>query len=368
MRVFFDLPHLYYLPQYAPVWRELRARGIEGLAVVHRGGDEATKQASLEELELPHRWVQDGEEAMGVYAEQAPEWVVFGNDVSGLERLAASTRSALLFHGSGTGVKRASLSPALAELDVRFVSGPGRMPIFREHYPDVELVEVGFAKLDPLRSEEGRSALRLDLEQLGLDPDRATVLYAPTFYPSSIENMSPDFPEEFGEMNVLIKAHDFTLNKPRYRRQRERLERFSRAENVYLARQEEYSLLPFLATADVMATDTSSAIFECASLDKPVLTCDFVRLRWTYRGPLRYRLRRRLDPTTQHYLEVAESVRCYEDLLPAVRRHLDDPALLRESRLRYAEEIMGPLDGRASERVADHLQHRHEPRATPHHA
>lgn len=355
MRVQFDLPHLYYLPQYAPVWEELARRGVEGHVALYRGGDEEAKQASVEQLGLPFTWVTGSDEAMDRYRAESPDWVIFGNDFTGLKGLPTGTRTALLFHGSGTGVKRASLSPALGEFDVRFVSGPGRMPLFQQHYPGVEMVEVGFAKLDPLRTPEGRERLRLDLGALGLDPAKPTLLYAPTFYPSSIENMSPSFPAEFADLNILIKGHDFTLNRDRYRHQREILEGFAGADNVYLAPAQEYSLLPFLATADLMATDTSSSIFECASLDIPVVICDFVRLRWTYRGPLRYRLRRRLDPSTRHYLAVAESVRRYRDLAPTVRKHLADPGLLRGVRQRYSEEIMGTLDGKASQRIADFL-------------
>lgn len=357
MRVYFDVPHSYYLPQYAPVIRELARRGVRACALMYEGPDMAIKLAVAQELGVEVERAPDAAQALAHYVERAPDWVVFGNDFRGLRGLPRSTRSALLFHGSGTGVKRASLSPGLAEFDIRFVSGPGRMRIFREHFPGVELVEVGFAKLDELRTPEGVERVRLDLAKLGLDPGRPTVLYAPTFFPSSIEKMSADFPRDCADYNVLIKAHDFTLHKPRYRAQLEKLERFGRAPNVYLAAREDYSLVPFMATADIMATDTSSAIFEFASLDKPVLTCDFVHLRWTYRGPFRYRLRRRLDPSTLHYQGVAASVGRYRDLLPAIREHLSHPELLREVRARYTQEIMGPIDGLASQRIADYLMH-----------
>jgi hypothetical protein len=355
MRVVFDVPHAYYLPQYAPVIRELARRGVRAEAMMYAGPDASVKLVAARELGLECEEVRDAAHALERYVGTAPDWVVFGNDFRGLRTLPAGTCSALLFHGSGTGVKRASLSPGLAEFDIRFVSGGGRMQIFRQHFPDVELVEVGFAKLDDLRSEEGIARVRLDLAALGLDPSKPTVLYAPTFFPSSIENMSPDFPRDCADFNVLIKAHDFTLHKPRYREQLAKLVALGDAPNVYLARREEYSLVPFMATADIMATDTSSSVFEFASLDKPVLTCDFVRLRWTYRGPFRYRLRRRLDPSTRHYQRVAASVKRYADLVPTIRRHLEHPELLGSVRRQYREEIMGPVDGMASQRIVNYL-------------
>ena len=336
---------------------ELVHRGVECrvLAYVEAGERDAIS-AAVESLGIRAEWVANEDEALVEYKRAKPDWLICGNRFDGIRDLAPPTRSGLLFHGSGTGVKRAALTPDLGLFDVRFVSGPGRMALFRELYPNTELVEAGFAKLDPLCTQAGIAASRLDLGELGLEPSKPTLLYAPTFYPSSIENMSVDFPAEFKDFNVLIKAHDFTLNKSRYRHQKAKLEMFARADNVYLATDREYSLIPFLATADAMATDTSSAIFECASIDKPVLTCDFVRLRWTYRGPLRYRLRRRLDPSTRHYLGVAESVRHYQDLLPKVRQHLEQPELLGPVRRRFANELMGPLDGKSASRIADYLQ------------
>lgn len=356
MQVCFDLPYLYYLPQYAPVILELLRRGVDCRVVGYRSGNEGPIEAAVNELGLDLDWVENEPAAHAEYKRSGPDWLVCGNSFPGIPDLHPSTRTALLFHGSGTGVKVASLTPTLGAFHVRFVSGPGRMPIFRELYPDTDLCEVGFAKLDPLCTPEGVREARMDLEALGLDPSKPTLLYAPTFYPSSIENMSKRFPQDASDFNVLVKAHDFSLNKPRYKHQRARLESYAKASNVYLARDTEYSLVPFLATADVMATDTSSSIFECASIDKPVLTCDFVRLRWNYRGPWRYRLRRRLDPSTKHYLDVAEGVKRYRDLLPRARAHVQNPGLLRETRMHYANELMGPLDGKASVRIANYFQ------------
>lgn len=49
-------------------------------------------------------------------------------------------------------------------------------------------MDTGYAKLDPLINNE---SLGFSCEQLGLDSKKPTVLYAPTFYPSSIEKMCP---------------------------------------------------------------------------------------------------------------------------------------------------------------------------------
>lgn len=353
--VYFDIPHLYYLPQYQPVYEELTRRGAHCTFVFYERPEAELLHNVIRQHQLPVIWVKDETEALQRYRQDRPDWVIFGNDFLGLKSLDKSvTRCALLFHGSGTGIKGASLSPGLGEVDVRFVSGPARLPIFRERYPDVELVTVGFAKLDPLFGPVEQQP-RLDLAALGLDPAKKTLLYAPTFYPSSIENMGRNWPAQFAQYNILIKPHDFTLNKKRYRHQLKRLQQWARYDNVWLARPTDYSLIPFMATADVMATDTSSAIFEFAALDKPVIVCDFVRLRWTYRGPFRYRLRRRLDASTEQYQDIAIHAKRFKDLKAIVDSQMQHPEQLRARRLAYADQIMGQRDGKVAQRIVDYL-------------
>ncbi len=353
--VYFDIPHIYYLPQYAPVIEQLLAQQIDCHAMLYKGADDSLKLMAAQELNLITHWASSDEDAANQYSQISADWVIFGNDFHFLDALPRTTKSALLFHGSGTGIKNASLSPGLAKFDVRFVSGPGRMKIFSERFPDVKLFEVGFAKLDPLRKEDSIKALKFDLTSLGLDPSKKTLLYAPTFYPSSIENMHKNFPKDFSSYNILIKAHDFTLNKSKYKHQLAKLNSWSVEDNVYFADAKQYSLIPFMATADIMVTDTSSAIFEFASLNKPVVICDFPRLRWTYRGPFKFRLSKRLDNSTLHYQEVAAKAAHYKDLKTIVDLHINQPMLLEAKRLEYSKEIMGNMDGHAAERIVDIL-------------
>lgn len=354
MSIFFDLPHLYYLPQYAPVINELRKRNIECSIVLYTGNDLAVKQAAVAELGIANYVAKNHLEAAKIYHEHKPQWVVFGNAFEALAGLQSATKSALVFHGSGTGVKSAPLIAGLKGFDVRFVSGPGRMKIFAEHFPNTTMVQVGFAKLDPILNDTLPTP-RIDLVKVGLDPHKPTLLYSPTFYPSSIENMPKHFPQDFADYNILIKCHDFTLNKPKYRHQLKKVLHWATYQNVYLAKPSEYSLVPYMATADLMVTDTSSSMFEFAALNKPVITCGFFHVRWTYRGPFRYKWRKRIDASTKHYLAVAENVERYAQLVTTLQQHLAQPELLEKQRLEYADEIMGPRDGKAAIRIADYL-------------
>ena len=68
-----------------------------------------------------------------------------------------------------------------------------------------------------------------------------------------------------------------------------------------LAKADDYSLLPFLKSADLMISDASSAIIEFAALNKPVLWCTFLQLRWNYRGIFSYRFKARMDKDYDDY-------------------------------------------------------------------
>lgn len=353
-RICFDLPHLYYLPQYQPVVRALRSQGVTCVYVAYRQIELPDLDDELTEQGARVHWVENVPGALAAYHEQQPDWVVFGNGFEALAQLPRRTRSALVYHASGTGFKTASLHPAMAEMDVRFVSGPARLGVFREHFPGVELVEVGFAKLDPLFAG-GDAAPRFDLRAAGLEPARPTILYAPTFYPSSIERLPRHWPDDFAHCNLLLKAHDFTWRKRRYAAQRRRLQQWRKHANVYVAEPREYSLLPFMGSADLLASDRSSAVFEFIALDKPALICDFVKLRWTYRGPFRARARKRLDPPVQRFEEIATHVARYADLAQAVRRELREPTARSAERRRHTDQHMGRCDGRAGERIAAYL-------------
>jgi len=354
VRVFFDLPHLYYLPQYQPVIHALEARGASSKLVCYRGAHTAM-EATVANEKCSVEWVDDTRAALQLYQQQSPDWVIFGNAFRYAQEIPRATRRGLVYHASGTGFKTASLHPGMTDVDVRFVSGPERVPVFREQFPDVDLVEVGFAKLDPLFAEQP-DGLAFDLSKAGLNPELPTLLFAPTFYPSCIEYMSAAWPEDFARYNLLIKPHDFTLTKSRYKKQRRLLHAWAEYPNVYLATELEYSLLPFMARADLLITDRSSALFEFVALDKPGVICDFVKLRWTYRGPLRFRLRQRMASSREPFADdICVRVPHYRALFETVERALANPGEKSAARRLYRDRVMGACDGKAGERIAEYL-------------
>ncbi len=351
MKVIFDTKSLYYLPQYLPVHNELSKQGISTIFVFYEGVHDAIiKQLALENG-LSSMWVKDEDGAIGFYEEECADWVFFANTFPYLDRLHQCSKSAQLGHGIGP--KASYYSKSKRSMSVRFVEGSYRKNRLVSMFPDDEFVDVGFCKMDPILNGELSKGDLLD--KYGLDQKRPTILYAPTFYPSSIERFPKKWPADFKEYNVIIKPHYFSITKKLYRKQRSLLNKWAGFENVYLAKTEDYSLLPFLEVSDVLVSDASSALFEFALLNKPVIWCDFLKLRWNYRGIFSYKFKRRMDQDYGDYAQVAVHAKKYKELKLLVEQQLENPKQLESVRLELSEKLAGKLDGRSSVRIVEYL-------------
>lgn len=351
MKLSFDVLHLYYLPQYLPVYHEYVKRGCgEVTFVFYRSQYDTIIKSIINKEKLPAIWVNSPEEASEFYLEDKADWVFFANEFAYLDELHKHSKSAQLGHGIGP--KASYYSKSDTPTTVRFVEGAYRTARLNERYPDDTFSNVGFCKLDPIINNTSKA---ICLAEVGLDPDKATLLYAPTFYPSSIECFEADWPQVFSEYNILIKPHYFSLSKSKYASQRKLLEHWEKFSNVYMATVEDYSLIPFMATADILISDASSSLFEFSALNKPVIWCDFLKLRWSYRGIFSYRFKKRMDQDYGEYKDIAVHAKSYKHLKSIVDDQIKKPQSLENVRLSFAEKLAGKIDGKASERIINYL-------------
>ena len=354
LTVWFDLPSLYYLPQYQPVFEELQRRGHQCSLLIHdQAANKPLTDRFCQTTSLPFQRCCP-QEVNHFYRQKQPDWIIFGNAHEGKEQLAPNTQTALLYHG--IGIKACYYDANLTTFDVRFTEGPYRQQQLQALYPEANFVQTGFAKLDPLAPTKPKYKDAFDLKKHGLDPYKPTLLYAPTFYPSSIECMPKNWPHRLNDCNIIIKPHLFSYTHKRYKKQRKLFQLWESHTNVYLAPPESLSLLPYMATADLLISEASSALFEFAALDKPVVWLDFLKLRWSYRGPLRFRFEKRMDQTIHAYREVAIHVKKPAHLNALVRETLNNPEKHRQQRLNTTQELIGQVDGLVSKRVCDWLE------------
>lgn len=347
----FDVQELYYLPQYLPIHRELLKRGQANTQFIfYHGQFDAVIEKIIDRENLNHAWVASQAEASNYYQSKKADWVFFSNTFPFLDDLHRVSQSAQIGHG--VGAKASYYTQSDSATSVRFVEGEYKTARLKSMYPNNQFINAGFCKLDPIFNGDVSGS---DLTSMGLDPEKKTIIYAPTFYPSSIETFAKEFPQDFAEFNIIIKPHYFSLSKEKYAQQRKLLEYWAQSNNVYVAGVDDYSLVPFMAIADLLISDTSSAIIEFAALDKPVIWCNFLKLRWTYRGIFSFRFKKRMDKDYQEYSRVAVRCDSYQRLKNTVAEQLFNPRSLSNQRLRYAEKMAGTLDGKASQRIVDYL-------------
>jgi hypothetical protein len=121
------------------------------------------------------------------------------------------------------------------------------------------------------------------LRSLGIDPARRTVLYAPTWTPyASLNVMGEELITRLGEAGfcVIVKLHDNSRDSdPRNSggiNWVERLTPILQAHGGHLAARG--AVAPYMAAADVMISDHSSAGFEYLLLDRPLIRIEMPEL------------------------------------------------------------------------------------------
>jgi CDP-glycerol glycerophosphotransferase (TagB/SpsB family) len=209
-----------------------------------------------------------------------------------------------------------------------------------------QAVLVGYPKLDRLAlGHVDGAGVR---QRLGMESGRPTVLYAPTYSTASSLHLAGESIVESlsaAGWNVLVKLHDRSLDPdPRYsggidwRARMRALERPGRIAYV-----EGPDVSPYLAAADAMVTDHSSAGFEYLVLDRPLLVYD---------APDLARAARINPDKIARLRSAADVVHTPEALVQAAAGALRDPGRLSRERRRVAEEMFFQPGGATARAVA----------------
>ncbi|MBD3587632.1 CDP-glycerol--poly(glycerophosphate) glycerophosphotransferase [Salinimonas sp. HHU 13199] len=352
-KVLFDTQHLYYLPQYLPVAALLKANGVKSEFVLyHEEALDKVKEKAITDAGFEYVYLEDKTHAFDFYQHALAQWIVFGNvpPFSAQQKNHITAKLALMQHGIGP--KACYYDVSAFPFDVRFVEGQERLRRLSQQFPDKQFVDTGFAKLDPVFNNQHSD---LQLSDLGLDPTKPTVLYAPTFFPSSIEHFQAEWPASLTDYNLIVKPHFFSLTKDRYKAHRKRFDAWAQFDNVWVASVAHYNLLPFMQLADVMLSDASSAIFEFAALNKPVIWCDFYQTRWSYKGLLKFRLKQRLDPDIELFHKLTTRTSAAKYVKPAIAGCLKHPETKQMARQELVNTMVGKTDGQCGARIAAYL-------------
>lgn len=194
-----------------------------------------------------------------------------------------------IFHGQPC--KGRTFTPGIVRsFDAFFLYGPLHRQAFDDfvkeflggEYPEhLQLFEIGYPKSDDLLN--GRFYGPEILEQLGLNPERKTILYAPAFDEgASLREFGLEIIKLLANetnFNVIVKLpfNSWVSTSDFYQTGGvDWFEAISPLEANYpnLRLYKDYKVDPLLACADVLVTCISSVSFEFLALNKPVIFID----------------------------------------------------------------------------------------------
>jgi len=207
---------------------------------------------------------------------------------------------------------------------------------------------IGMPKVDAL--VDGSLSRDRVLGSLGLPADRPTVLYAPTWSPaSSLNTLGVALLHRLRMMpvNVIVKLHDRSLDlRPQYSGGVDwpaALQTHLAPGTAVLAPAAD--ICPYLAAADVMITDHSSAGFEYLLRDRPLVRIHVPEL---------IKLANIHEDYVEMLADVSESTTQVDDTVSAVERALAEPAAKSARRRAVAADLFHQ-PGTATARCADAL-------------
>jgi len=254
----------------------------------------------------------------------------------------------------GPGIKTLRYRHLLKQPDVIyhcFIEGPYRVEKFKKYGLDKihKIYSVGLPKLDILFNNTfNRNTL---LKDIGLDPQKKVILYAPSFKPTSIFSIGKEVVMLSEKYQVIIKLHPYSWTGL-YTSHEQHLifERFKKQyPGFYLVPPENHDIRPFLFVSDVIISDGSSVINEFLALERCGIIVDLPDDELTHGDgkPL-------LENSSSEWLkESFIHIKPGDSLVVAIEEALN-PSEKRKNKIREDKNyIFSHTDGSSAQRVKE---------------
>ncbi len=359
-KVIIDCYHLYHLPQMEPVAKLLIENPEFDVYF------STSHNVDIEERELTlkifrkNNWkyiIGDSEEnRKKLIIELNPDVFICGWSRYPIQDFCgANTICCMIYHG--IGIKPSYYRDHNKRLNLRFIEGSFREQQLRKYGINCDLELVGFAKIDPLFNGEIGTQTEL-LNNFGLDSNKKTILYAPTFYPSSFEIFGFKLGELTQKYNLIIKLHQWVHLKGNFagmnfNKQKKLIKKIAkRFPTVKIVEPEDYNIVPLYRAADIMLTEASSTIYEMMALQKHVVICDFYKKKLSHRISEKRMFKRRLDQNMKSDLyDFCYHINSPKELPEALNKCFNEPDPFVEIRNKYIDKMLYKLDGESSDRI-----------------
>ena len=352
-KVLFENHHLYYLPNFIPVIQEMRKRNeYKIIASISNIADKEEKNIFLEtckKLNIDTIIEEIESERILKIKEYEFDVVIVGN-IGQLNKIVDSddVLTVMIYHG--IGLKQSYYNDIDSRIDLRSVESESRMKELKSH-GHKNLVLTGFTKCDPLSSMNHEK-----LNSFKLDQNLKTILYAPSFYPSSIDMLNQVFPKLSYETNLIIKLHNFSWFQDKYKNQSKMmLELVEKNRNIFLVPHDDYNIIPYYYNSDLLISDISSTIFEFLYLNRPIIMAECFNLRLKHKI-FNKRFIKKMDLSRMESIDFVLRLEDPNNLISLVYHSLEYPNDLEQERLVAQREYLFKLDGKASYRMVNAIE------------
>ncbi|MBU4485527.1 MAG: CDP-glycerol glycerophosphotransferase family protein [Candidatus Delongbacteria bacterium] len=207
---------------------------------------------------------------------------------------------------------------------------------------------LGIPKLDPF-FWAGHYDKKAIIDKLGLDINKKTVLYAPSYKPSCIEYIKDKIADLIPKYNLIIKLHPYSWGgKYVSHSQHTYYEKLAKENpSVFLIKESDYDIYPYMYASDTMISDTSSVINEFLALGKHgiIYELPYNELNHSDGMPVLS-----IDPK-EWLLGAFPHMKSPHDLLPCVQQALNPTDEMKAKLEEYRNYYFTGLDGKSSERV-----------------
>ncbi len=363
INILFDVYHLYHLPQFEPVIQLALDRQHKVFLSYSSSIPDAEKVMLDHVLSKFSVTIITGsneeERARKIKSIDLHVFICGWSRYPIADYVNEHTIVGMIYHG--IGVKPSYWNDHSSRLNIRFLEGPLRKSQLIDRNIQSELPIVGFAKLDPLFQNHNN-----DSTKFNLDKDKKTILYAPTFYPSSLEKFGLSFGELSSEYNVLLKLHAWTYLFDKWgsgislKKQLTLAQKLDKLfPHVHLLPPDFYNITPLYRSADILLSEASSTIYEMMALDKPVVLATFFQLKLSHRLFKSRLYKRRLDSEmSQQMTDFCFYLNRPKELPVILKNAFDRNSEFQERRDYYKKEMLYKLDGKVSERILNYLENR----------
>jgi len=275
-----------------------------------------------------------------------------------LRDAAAYGKTLLIFLNHGTGIKNIlyrNLRKVPNDRYQIFVEGQHRVDSLKNSpwLGKNEVHLIGLPKLDFYFQGRFNDTKSL-LKKWGLNPHKKTLLYAPTYKPTSMYQVKDDIFEQSKQFNLIVKLHPYSwMGKYAPHRQHRIYERrVKKYAHAVLLPFEEYNIVPYYAAADVVMSEASSTVFDFLAFKKFGIIFDLPsdRLRHSDGQPL-------LEIDNRAFLKEAfVHISSGKEIARAFQKCLQPTPQMRAKADQYRKRYFYQLDGRAAERFVQKME------------